>query len=396
MTASQNNHPGRANNVHILYVAEATSGGIFEYGICQANALSRAGARVTYLCRAGTDTSRLTGVDLCAKLAQKHHGGPSKFVRALKLIMDSRRLALEIQRILNFHKFDYILIDCFREYFSPFWIGPLKKIAKVGARFGVVSHDPVRDFVLGPIWWHKFSIRCSYSFVSDVFVHDAEKIDFGGPKPAQIKVHVIPHGPYTYPSPHKIPSVLREQFGYSRRDYVILSFGHIRDGKNLDQFIRALAVLPDQFKLLVVGSGGANSQKPPSYYMELADRVGVADRCQWILQYIDEEDITSYFAASDAVLLTYSKAFVSASGVLSIAMEMEKPVIASGGEGPLFHLVKNYPVGIWVDAVDVQSLAVAAQQIADPTRFFSFGKIRRDYSWEENARIILGAISTHV
>jgi hypothetical protein len=52
-----------------------------------------------------------------------------------------------------------VIFACYKEYFAPFWVGPLRKLARRGVLIGTIAHDPVRDFVLGPLWWHRWSVR---------------------------------------------------------------------------------------------------------------------------------------------------------------------------------------------------------------------------------------------
>ncbi|MGA0094785.1 MAG: glycosyltransferase, partial [Chthoniobacterales bacterium] len=115
---------------------------------------------------------------------------------------------------------------------------------------------------------------------------------------------------------------------------VLLSFGHIRDGKNLDQIIAALPLLPDAH-LLVAGREQSGGQKPAAFYRELAATLGVADRCHWCTDYIPNTEVWKYFRASDVLMLTYSKDFRSASGVLNVNAQFGLPVMASAGGGPL-------------------------------------------------------------
>ncbi len=108
-----------------------------------------------------------------------------------------------------------VLFACYKEYFAPFWVGPLRKLAKKGVVIGAIAHDPVRDFVVGPVWWHRWSVRLGYSFVRDVFVHDDTPVDFGGKKPAGIRINQIPHGPYEVAEPKIGREEMRRRLGFS-------------------------------------------------------------------------------------------------------------------------------------------------------------------------------------
>ena len=86
----------------------------------------------------------------------------------------------------------------------------------------------------------------------------------------------------------------------------MLSFGHIRDGKNLDLAIRAMADYPSLY-LIVAGKEQSSGQKPLSYYQNIARLLNVDDRCRWLYGYVPEENVGKLFLASDLVLLTYGR-----------------------------------------------------------------------------------------
>ncbi|MCX6963540.1 MAG: glycosyltransferase [Verrucomicrobia bacterium] len=464
-----------------------------------------------------------------------------------------------------------VLFACYKEYFAPFWVWPLRRLAKKGVVIGTIAHDPVRDFVVGPLWWHRWSVRLAYSFVRHVFVHDDTPVDFGGKRPEGIQVHQIPHGPYEVAEPkigrlemrrrlgflttddsdihgwgttnhtkeherveaqgeawagqagasesdslasaladspasesltrsasgpageHIAPtdrisqigdrgigSVGVDQFADSSgflegqsqaglqmdsqnhqsirtandpsaskgnsssvnfdsldpsrlalradlrslddlhrprccaplgptfscssfsfpklsvlapapaldceirgsnfealdsrpstldtsapADVVFLAFGQIRDGKNLDLFLRAITHLPKHVKLLVAGKGDSGSSRPPEFYQNLAEELGVADRCRWDVRRIPEDEVGDIFAVCDVVLVTYSAKFRSASGVLNAAVSARKLVLASSGSGPLKTVVEKYHLGVFVEPDDLEETLRGALQLMD-------------------------------
>jgi glycosyltransferase involved in cell wall biosynthesis len=375
------------------------------------------------------------------------------------------------------------LFAFYKEYFSPFWIGPLKKLKNKGYAMGTIAHDPVRDFVIGPAWWHRLCVRRAFSFLTHVFVHDETPLDFGGKKPEEIRIHQIPHGPYEVAAPIIGREAMRKKMGFdsglttedtetaeeedkdlshggtanterlgkeaglrpgsragasesdsltskladspvsesltrsanipasipatshplpatpAAPDVVFLAFGQIRDGKNLDLFLRAMTRLPHHVKLLVAGKGDSGSSRPPEFYQKLAEELGVGDRCRWDIRRIHEEEVGDYFAACDVVLVTYSAKFRSASGVLNSAVSARKPVLASSGQGPLRSAVLKYGLGVFVEPDDVGAIVKGVYKIlesvqreSDPRRaelfwlFAEWDRYEKENSWLENAR----------
>jgi glycosyltransferase involved in cell wall biosynthesis len=147
----------------------------------------------------------------------------------------------------------------------------------------------------------------------------------------------------------------------SSEEIVFLAFGQIRDGKNLDLFLRAMTRLPENVKMLVAGRGESGSSRPPEFYQSLAEELGVAHRCRWDIRRIPEEEMGDIFAVSDIVLLTYSAKFRSASGVLNAAVFARKPVLASSGPGALKTAVQKYHLGVFVEPDNLESTLSGAR-----------------------------------
>lgn len=312
-------------------------------------------------------------------------------------IIKFRKIAREAYKLnATSSRFDYILIDCFMEYFSVFWFGPYQRLSRMGIPIGVIAHDPVRNLLVGPRWWHDLSIRLAYSFVRDVFVHDAASIDFGGSKPDRIRITEIPHGTYFESYLNYDPADSRRQtrsrLNIQMSDLVFLSFGHIRDDKNLDLFIRSMPRLDRKIRLLVAGKVNSQFQKSADYYQRLAEDLEVSDRCHWILKYIPDEEIPSIFSAADYALLLYSKSFLSASGVLNSAAAFDLPVLASGGTGPLSKCLQEFNLGIWINELTEDNIVSGVNQLVEGGKFEDFSKYRKANSWARNANLVKEAI----
>lgn len=378
--------------MRVLYWIDADGGGILAYAVEQAKALERVGLEVTILHRQGLEIEG-AGKALGMLPARKAACG-GRMKRVLGYVEDARASVKQVVRLTGENAFDLVLLDCFREYLSPFWVGPLRRLRERGQRIGVINHDPVRDFVVGPKWWHDYSIRSAMSCFTDIFVHDARKMDWGGKRPEGIRVHQLCHGPFRYPVGAKGRAGQRAEWGVNQEDFVFLSFGQVRDGKQLDLVLRAMTRLPDRIKLVVAGKGDSQSQRPVSYYQELARELGIAERCHWENRYIGDEEVSDLFEASDAVLTTYSNKFVSASGVLSTAVAYQRPVLASSGGGPMETALRDYAIGEWVRPGDAAGILEGMGQLSESTREkFDFAAYTEDHSWEANARCLLGAIT---
>jgi glycosyltransferase involved in cell wall biosynthesis len=246
-------------------------------------------------------------------------------------------------------------------------------------------HDPVRDFIVGPRWWHRHSIAAAYSFLREAFVHEEIQLDTVRPMPS-LRTTVIPHGPFRFPGPAESHEQVRKKWAVPQEAFIVLSFGHIRDGKNLDLMVRALPDLPSAY-LVVAGKEQSSAQRPIGYYQELARTLGVSERCRWIHGHVPENEIGNLFVGSDLVLLTYSKDFRSASGVLNTAVRYRKPCVASSGGGNLKSVVERYHLGWFVRPDDFNALITGIKTaVCEPLKP-SWEAYEADNSWERNAQL---------
>jgi glycosyltransferase involved in cell wall biosynthesis len=375
----------------MAYFAPVEPGGLADYAVCQVRALTESGCQIVFLGypfikrRVANVASSIQFIEL--ELPPKTG---SRFKRLFTRIGASRRNVKTLVGLVEELRITTVLISAYTEYFAPFWAKPLARLAKKSVKFGVVVHDPVRDFVLGPKWWHLYSISQAYSFVYTAFVHEAGEVDTGWPRRRNLRQAVIPHGPYEFPTPENPFSraQIRQDMHILADAKVLLSFGHIRDGKNLDSVIRALAQLPD-FHLVVAGTEQSSGQKSASWYRELADELGVSARCHWHVRFISDEEVYQFFTAADLVVLLYSSDFRSASGVLNASSQFGLPVIASSGEGPLKTLVNSHQLGRWIEPGDWDQLPLALKSLFEDRPTPDWDKYQIENSWEQNALNVL-------
>lgn len=372
----------------LLYFSPVWSGGLADYAHEQAQALAKIGVQVTLLTSpayskadASLYEQRRTLKTAGAFKSPIPLLGKSVFVT--HLLQNYATLARTIQR----EGFQYVLFGSYAEYLAPLWVRSLCRLADQGVRFGAVVHDPVRGHVVGPLWWHRRSIACAYSFLQEAFVHEAIELDTVKPM-LRLRTTVIPHGAYHFSPPQQSREQARSQWQIPDQARVLLSFGHIRDGKNLDLALKAIADCSTDVYLVVAGAVSSGTQRPVGYYQDLAANLGIADRCRWLTEFIPEAQVGNLFNACDAILLTYSASFQSASGVLNVAAAYRRPCIASGGQGNLQTMVRRYSLGVWVEPDSWEAIGVGIQQwlkSIEPPRWEDY---ERDNSWARNAELV--------
>lgn len=152
---------------------------------------------------------------------------------------------------------------------------------------------------------------------------------------------------------------LRSQLDLESGAKVMLAFGGTRFDKGSDLALRALAELPDEYYLLIVGP--ARDLGAPELGA-LARQLGVASRLRLVIEHVPDEDVEGYFAAADLVVLPYRSNFAGQSGPLLIAASLGMPVVASNTE-VLRETVTEYRLGALFPAGDYLALAQAVLQV---------------------------------
>jgi len=378
------------------------AGGLAEHTHYQARAFAAAGVEVTVLCPPAYAQMRKANYPL-ACVYRTPPSRPSKEssmgkgLRIAKMVLcllyNQWRLAIEVWR----RKPEAVLLESYMEYLAPLWIWPHMLLSRFrGVTYVANLHDPVRDFQVGPAWWHRLSVTMGYWPLSVVVVH--QKLPSLAAIPDRIQVVEAPVGVYDLESKPVDVREVRRLWGFPEDAVVFLSFGFIRDNKNLDLLIRAL-VDNAQAVLVVMGRAQSSTQRPLAYYENLAAGLGVSDRVRFRGEFVADEELGGYFAAADCIAITYSSQFFSQSGVLNIAARARKPVLASSGDSPLKTSVERFCLGEFVEPDDVAALSRGMATVCANIR--DTGKrAAPDWegytayaSWQTNAEVILKAIS---
>ena len=117
----------------------------------------------------------------------------------------------------------------------------------------------------------------------------------------------------------------------------ILFFGLIREYKGLDVLLRALAEVPDA-RLVVAG----DPLDPVEPLQRLAAGLGLADRVEWRLGFLPDEQIPPLMAEATLVALPYRK--IDSSGVLATALGHGRPAVVTD-VGGLPDAIRDFGAG---------------------------------------------------
>lgn len=382
-----NRASGRTDRDSLLIYCPLGQGGLAEHTHYQAKALHELGVKVRVIAAKdylqGRDASY--PVDRVLPSAPAGARGLLRKIRhALWLATVPWLLAAWIWRVRPAS----VLLASYSEYLSPLWVWPHRLLRRgLGIRYGANLHDPVRDFQLGPAWWHRLSVRLAFDSLDYVIVHQAELPP--GTVPARVAVHEAPVGLYEITRPSaSSPRIVNLRPNSDAR--VLLCFGHIRDNKNIDLLIAALPQFP-RLHLVVAGPAAAGGQRPEVFYRDLARRSGVEERFRMMAQFIADEDVAAYFGEADWIAVTYSASFRSQSGVLNIAARARKQVLASSGPSPMRAVVERFGLGVFVEPDSVDAIVRGLRELIEHSPVPDWVGYERYASWTANARTVMAA-----
>lgn len=137
---------------------------------------------------------------------------------------------------------------------------------------------------------------------------------------AQDKCTAVPIGiDPMQPDPEKV-AALRARFPDKK---LILSVGRLVPYKGFSFLIDAMALLPDDYRLVIGGTGPLRQELET-----LITEKGLQERIS-LIGYIDETDVSSWFGACDCFVLT-STLKTEAFGIVQLeAMSCHKPIVAT-------------------------------------------------------------------
>ena len=165
---------------------------------------------------------------------------------------------------------------------------------------------------------------------------------------------------------------------------LILFFGFIRDYKGLDVLLETMKILKAEYniKLIVAGEYYSNEEK----YKKIINELKLQHLLYLFTDFIPTSEVKYYFSACDAVILPYRNA--TQSGIVQIAMNFRKPVIATN-VGGLAEVISDDSTGFIVEKENPQKLASAIENfyIQNKENQFVSNIIKEinKYSWSKFA-----------
>ena len=176
------------------------------------------------------------------------------------------------------------------------------------------------------------------------------------------RIRVVPHGAAQLLAPAAAPATCD--------DATLLFFGYLHEEKGLPDLIDALpqvAARVPELRLVIAGE----PELDVAPLQSRARALGIADRIEWRLRYVEAAEVGALFTAATAVVLPYRKA--SQSGVAFLAGAYGRPLVATR-VGALPEVVRDGVSGLLVPPEDPQALAAALKELlSDPVRARKMG-----------------------
>jgi beta-1,4-mannosyltransferase len=177
---------------------------------------------------------------------------------------------------------------------------------------------------------------------------------------------VVPHGHYrdVYPPAHNQEGS-RRRLGLDPSRRTLLTLGAVRPYKNVPQLVRAFVERQAlDAQLAIVGRVSSDGLRQE---IEAARRGD--ERVHLHLAAVSAEDVSSWHAAADVVVLAYDTASSLNSGAALLALSLDRPVVMP--DGPSARELRDQIGHQWVKPVrgsvdDLMIAALSASPPADP------------------------------
>lgn len=221
--------------------------------------------------------------------------------------------------------------QCFERIFLTLYYKILgKKLVFTAHNVDTMAHES-RGSLLDRI-----SRKCLYSWVDHIIVHTKEtKRDLQyGYGVSDKRVTIIPHGINNKVKVVGLSQVEgRKKLGISSDKKVILAFGGFTPYKGFDILLKSLPrLLREDSSYFLVVAGSADNH--PEYLAEIKNlikRHQLDEHVSIRAEFIPDEEIETFFAAADCLVLPYR--YIYQSGVPFLSYRFGLPIIASAVGG---------------------------------------------------------------
>ena len=216
------------------------------------------------------------------------------------------------------------------------------KVKKVGLIHNLIPHEPK---------FYDKSLTKFYLNQHDSFVVLSEEVkeDLLALKP-EAEVEVLFHPVYSQFGSLPDKEHALNKIGLPKNKKILLFFGLIRAYKGLDQLLKAMVYLSDEYHLMIVGECYGDFDE----YTDLINVHNLESRISIVNRFIPEKEVADYFAVADLCVLPYKSA--TQSGVTAVAHNFGVPVLATN-VGGLNESILHMQNGMLVEKENPQAIA---------------------------------------
>ena len=202
-------------------------------------------------------------------------------------------------------------------------LGRVSGVCIVYTVHNILQHEGQRA---GLVRWGN---RVVFTLAHAVHVHDHETADLLRDEWGRRRdVYVIPHGNYVSAYPNECTRAeARKRLGLDEASFVYLFLGRVRPYKGIEELILAFKSLDEDAVLLVAGEVHEPSYEQSVRELAPPGALDVVDeRIRLHLEFVDDEDLQTYFGACDICVLPYQHVTTSGAAILSFSFGV--PIIA--------------------------------------------------------------------
>ncbi len=285
---------------------------------------------------------------------------------------------------------DLLIYKYWMPFFAPCF-GTISKIAKKNGKTkilticdNVIPHEKKRGDKAMTKYFFRFA---DYFVVLSKSVQD----DLVKIKP-EAKIKFLSHPVYSNFGKPVSKTDARKFLGLPEDEKLILFFGFIREYKGLDILLEAMNILKEKLnvKLVVAGEYYSNEEK----YKEIIQKLDLKNQLYLFTDFIPTSEVKYYFSAADCVILPYRDA--TQSGIVQIAMNFHKPVIATN-VGGLAEVINDNQTGFIIEKENPEALAEAIEKFYVENKesqfIYSISNEVNKYSWTNFVAGIIGMVN---
>ncbi|HEX9652939.1 MAG TPA: glycosyltransferase [bacterium] len=265
---------------------------------------------------------------------------------------------------------DLLIFKYWMPFFAPCY-GVIARLVKknTGTTIVFLCHNVMaHERRIGDTFLTKFALQWGDFFVVQSEAVKKQLLDLF-PK---ADYRLVPHPLFEIFGEPMEKAAAKKQLALSD-EHIILFFGYVKAYKGLDLVLQAMPEILKKIKLrlLVVGEF---YQSEVSFRQQIAD-LHIEEAVTIRPDFVANEEVSLYFAASNVVVLPYRSA--TQSGIVQIAYQLHKPCIVTD-VGGLAEVVIDNQTGFVVPPEDHRALADAV------VRFFQENK---EHQFVENVKL---------